>query len=57
MKATMIGANIKYTLKSFTNLSLLAGGNYTITGRNMGQATAFNVGAFYAFYFGKHPRP
>jgi hypothetical protein len=57
MKATMVGANIKYTLKSFTNLSLLAGGNYTITGRNMGQATAFNVGAFYAFYFGKHTKP
>jgi len=57
MKATMVGANIKYTLKSFTNLSLLAGGNYTIAGRNMGQATAFNVGAFYAFYFGKHTKP
>jgi hypothetical protein len=53
MNATMVGANVKYTLKSFTNLSLLAGGNYTIAGRNMGQSKAFNVGAFYAFYFSK----
>ena len=57
MKATMVGANIKYTLKKFTNLSLLAGGSYTISGRNMGQATAFNAGAFYAFYFGKKRKP
>ncbi|MFI5188478.1 MAG: hypothetical protein ACHQF0_17230 [Chitinophagales bacterium] len=53
MNATMIGANIKYTLKNFTKLSLLAGGNYTISGRNMGQSRAFNIGAFYAFYFTK----
>src|SRR5271169_4167029 len=46
MNSTTIGANIKYTLKSFTKLSLLAGGNYTIAGRNMGQSTTFNVGAF-----------
>ncbi len=53
MNATMVGANIKYTLKSFTNLSVVAGGNFTIAGRNVGQSTAFNVGAFYVFYFGK----
>lgn len=53
MNATMVGVNLKYTLKQFTNLSLLGGANYTIAGRNMGQATAYNVGAFYAFYFGK----
>jgi len=53
MNATMLGANVKYTLKKFTKLSLLAGGNYTIAGRNVGQSKAFNVGAFYAFYFGK----
>jgi len=53
MNATMVGANVKYTLKNFTNLSLLAGGNYTIAGRNVGQSKAFNVGAFYVFYFTK----
>jgi len=51
MNATMIGANFKYTLKHYTHLSLLAGINYTVAGRNMGQSTAYNAGAFYAFYF------
>lgn len=53
MNATMVGVNVKYTLKNFTNLSLLAGGNYTVAGRNVGQSKAFNLGAFYAFYFSK----
>jgi hypothetical protein len=53
MNATMVGANVKFTLKKFPNLSLLAGGNYTIAGRNMGQSKAFNAGAFYAFYLKK----
>jgi hypothetical protein len=53
MNATMVGFAAKYTFKKFTNLSVTAGGNCTIAGRNMGQAKAFNVGAFYAFYFKK----
>jgi hypothetical protein len=53
MNATAVGVQLKYTLKSNTHLSLIGGGSTTITGRNMGQATAFNVGAFYAFYFKK----
>ena len=53
MNSTMIGPAIKYTLPSHTNLSFLGGANYTIAGRNVGQSTAFNVGAFYAFYFKK----
>lgn len=51
MNSTMVGANVKYTLKNFTNLSILAGANYTVAGRNIGQSTAFNAGFFYAFYF------
>lgn len=51
MNMTAVGGSIKYTLKNYTHLSLLAGANYTIAGRNVGQATAFNVGAFYVFYF------
>jgi Putative MetA-pathway of phenol degradation len=50
MNMTTVGASFKYTLKQYTHLSLLAGANYTVTGRNVGQASAFNVGAFYAFY-------
>ena len=46
MNMTTVGAAIKYTLKSYTHLSLLAGGNYTIAGRNVGQTSAFNLGAF-----------
>jgi len=50
MNMTTVGAAIKYTLKQDTHLSVMAGGNYTVKGRNVGQATAFNIGAFYAFY-------
>ncbi len=53
MNSTMVGANIKYTIKSFTNLAVVAGANFTIAGRNVGQSKTFNVGAFYAFYVGK----
>ncbi|MFM2364036.1 MAG: hypothetical protein RLZZ316_2938, partial [Bacteroidota bacterium] len=53
MNATMVGANIKYTLPKMTNLSLLGGFNHTLAGRNVGQSTSFNVGAFYAFNIGK----
>jgi hypothetical protein len=53
MNSTMVGANIKYTIKSYTNLSVVAGANYTIAGRNVGQSKTFNVGAFYVFYVGK----
>lgn len=53
MNATSVGLHLKYTLKQHTNLSLLAGGNATLRGRNMGQANMFNAGVFYAFYFKK----
>lgn len=53
MNATIAGIGMKYTLKQHTALSLSLGANYTLAGRNVGQATAFNAGLFYAFYFGK----
>lgn len=53
MNSTMVGAAVKYTLKSFTSISFTAGGNYTVAGRNVGQSTMFNVGAYYVFYVGK----
>jgi hypothetical protein len=53
MNSTVVGVNIKYTLKKFTNLAFVGGSNFTVAGRNVGQSKAFNVGAFYAFYFGK----
>jgi hypothetical protein len=54
MNATTIGFALKYTVRSYTHLSLIAGSNYTIAGRNMGQATSYNAGIFYAFYFKQH---
>lgn len=56
MNETSTGVALKYTLPSFVNLSFVGGGNYTIKGRNVGQSTSFNVGAFYAFYFSKNKR-
>jgi hypothetical protein len=53
MNSTTVGASVKYTLKTFTNVSFTGGGNYTIAGRNVGQTTMFNVGAYYVFYVGK----
>lgn len=55
MNATAMGLHLKYTLPSCTNLSVLAGANKTLAGRNTGQATAFDAGVFYAFYFKKQP--
>lgn len=57
MNATTIGANFKYTLPVLTNLSVLAGVNQVIAGRNMGQSTAINAGIFYAVYFSKKSKP
>jgi hypothetical protein len=54
MNMTSIGLGLKYTLPKFTNLALVAGGDHVLMGRNVGQTTSFHVGAFYAFYFGKH---
>ena len=54
MNATMVGVALKYTLPFYTHLAVLGGANYTIEGRNMGQALAINAGVFYAFYFGKN---
>lgn len=51
MNATMVGAALKYTIKQFTPVSLVGGASYTLAGRNMGQSTNFNVGAFYVIQF------
>ena len=53
MNATSVGFAFKYTLKSNTHWSLVGGGSTAVAGRNMGQATSFNAGVFYAFYFKK----
>jgi hypothetical protein len=51
MNATTIGANIKYVVTSNHNLSLVGGGNTTVAGRNVGQATTFYGSVFYILDF------
>jgi len=51
MNSTGLGVNIKYNLKAVDGLSLIGGGSYTLAGRNVGQATAFNGGVFYIIDF------
>lgn len=53
MNNTTVGAYVKYTIKQHTNLAILGSANFTIAGRNMGQANTYSAGAFYAFYFNK----
>ncbi len=51
MNATIIGANFKYTVTPKHNFFLVGGGNTTISGRNVGQSTAFYGGIFYVLDF------
>lgn len=53
MNATMVGGYVKYTLKQLTNLSVVANANYTVAGRNVGQATSYGAGIFYLVQLGK----
>jgi hypothetical protein len=47
MEMTRVGLNSKYTFSKPASLSVIAGGDYVVSGRNMGQATAFHAGVFY----------
>ncbi|TAL43592.1 MAG: hypothetical protein EPN92_09980 [Chitinophagaceae bacterium] len=49
MNATTVGANFKYVIPSIPELSIVAGGNTTVAGRNMGQATTVYGSFFYVF--------
>lgn len=49
MDATTAGVNIKYVIPSIPQLSIVAGGNATIAGRNVGQATTVYGSFFYVF--------
>jgi hypothetical protein len=57
MNATKAGLNLKYTVYKLPGLSLIAGGNYTISGRNVGQSTTLYGGAFYVLDFAKKKKP
>jgi hypothetical protein len=51
MNMTGLGVNLKYNLKAVDGLSLIGGGDYTLWGRNVGQAAAVNAGIFYILDF------
>ncbi len=53
MNATMVGANFKYVLPPLMQLSIVAGGMYTVAGRNVGQSTTIYGSLFYVFDFSK----
>ena len=53
MNATTIGVGFKYTFKKFDQLSVIGDASYVVAGRNVGQATSFSGGVFYAFGFSK----
>lgn len=50
MNATMVGPHFKYNFKKPHGLSLVGGADYTVAGRNMGQATSFSAGVFYVIH-------
>ncbi len=52
MNATKIVLNVKYEAPFVNGLSIVANGNTTVAGRNVGRATGFNAGVFYIFDFG-----
>ncbi len=51
MNATTVGINVKYVLPSLPQLSIVAGGNATVAGRNIGQATTVYGSFFYVLDF------
>lgn len=54
MNATTIGVNFKYVvLPTKHEVSLVAGGNTTVAGRNMGQSTTFYGSVFYVLDFSR----
>lgn len=53
MNATTAGVEFKYTVTTKHNLFIVGGGNATISGRNVGQATTFHGGLFYVLDFSK----
>lgn len=56
MNATTAGIALKYNVKKVAGLALIAGANTTVAGRNVGQTTAYNGGAFYVLDFSKNTK-
>ena len=52
MNSTTLGLNVKYVLPPLPQLSIVAGGNTTVAGRNVGKANTFYGSFFYVFDLG-----
>lgn len=53
MNATTAGINVKYVVTNDHALSIVAGGNTTVAGRNVGQSTTYYGSIFYIIECGK----
>ncbi len=53
MNASRTGFNFKYEMPFHRNLSLTGNAFTTVAGRNMGQASGFNIGVFYVIDFSR----
>lgn len=53
MEMTTAGISLRYIPNGLPRFHLTAEGNYTVAGRNVGQATSFAGGAFYIFNFNR----
>jgi hypothetical protein len=53
MNATTAGVNFKYVVTKNHALSIVAGGNTTVSGRNVGQSTTYYGSLFYIVEFGQ----
>ncbi|HLZ89097.1 MAG TPA: hypothetical protein VKQ52_17700, partial [Puia sp.] len=51
MNSTMAGVDFKYTFRKLNALSVVGGGMYTLSGRNVGQSTSWDLGVFYVLDF------
>ncbi len=56
MNATTAGVNVKYVVTNDHALSIVAGGNTTVAGRNAGQSTTYYGSIFYIVEFGKQSK-
>jgi len=56
MNATVVGVNFKCNPRAFPGMSLIAGGSYTVAGRNVGQTLSASGGLFYVFDFNRKPK-
>jgi hypothetical protein len=56
MNMTTVGAHFKYEMPFLPGLSMIGGADYTVQGRNIGQATSYNAGVFYVINFKPHSK-